>query len=72
MPLNPQCVLPTNGKKPVVFLLHGVLGAATNWLTNLPNQSLGYLLADKGKVTSLANHNHPICKLGKNLTKHWT
>jgi len=42
------CVLPTNGKKPVVFLLHGVLGAATNWLTNLPNQSLGYLLADKG------------------------
>lgn len=42
-------------EKPVVLLMHGVLGSAENWIVTGPEKGLAFVLADEGYDVWLGN-----------------
>ncbi|EDO40744.1 predicted protein [Nematostella vectensis] len=65
-----------SGRKPVVFLQHGLLMDSTNWVLNSPHDSLGYILADKGFDVWLGNirgneYSAAHVKWNKDSSKFW-
>jgi len=42
------CSPAKSGRKPAVLLQHGLIDSSATWVMNMPDQSLGFVLADLG------------------------